>query len=293
MSKKILLSGIVFYFVLLGIPGVGATVETERLIIRDMTGNMPPEKFEKLVSRVDSTLTDVLKFWSAEPRIKELGKIIVEFDHPLQKKVAASFFFYRKENGQRVRVVRVFGGNEYPHQLAHKLTSALFPNPDILVRNMMGEASEMRFGNPLSFPMCGFNKDEWVMALLQVGSYIPLAEMGPDQSDWGKEIVDNVPKAKDRLKQHTCYLEAGSFGEFLIDTYGTEKMKEFYRLSRNKSRPWEEVFGTALEQLEAKWLDAIKLRSRDKMGNISTLVKLWRKNPNIACFSAQDLAEGK
>ena len=293
MSKKILLSGIVFCFVLLGIPGIGATIETERLIIRDITGNIPPEKFEKLVSRVDSTLTEVLKFWSAEPKTKELGKIIVEFDHPLQKKVAASFFFYRKENGQDVRVVRVFGGNEYPHQLAHKLTSALFPNPDILIRNMMGEASEMRFGNPLSFPMCGFNKDEWVMALLQVGSYIPLAEMGPDQSDWGKEIVDNVPKAKDRLKQHTCYLEAGSFGEFLIDTYGTEKMKQFYRLSRIKSRPWEEVFGTALEQLEAKWLEAIKLRSRDKMGNISTLIKLWGKNPNIACFSAQDLAQGK
>jgi hypothetical protein len=293
MSKKILLPGIVFFFVLLGILGIGATVETERLIIRDITGNMPPEKFEKLVSRVDSTLTEVLKFWSAEPRTKELGKIIVEFDHPLQKKVAASFFFYRQENGQKVRVVRVFGGNEYPHQLAHKLTSALFPNPDILIRNMMGEASEMRFGNPLSFPMCGFNKDEWVMALLEVGSYIPLAEMGPEQSDWGKEIVDNVPKAKDRLKQHTCYLEAGSFGEFLIDTYGTEKMKQFYRLSRIKSRPWEEVFGTALEQLEAKWLEAIKLRSRDKMGNISTLIKLWRKNPNIACFSAQDLAQGK
>ena len=292
MSRKILLSGIVFYFVLLGIPGIGATVETERLIIRDITGNMPPEKFKKLASRVDSTLAEVLKFWSAEPRIKELGKIIVEFDHALPK-ASTSIFFWSKEKGQRVRVVRVFGGNEYPHQLAHKLTSALFPNPDILIRNMMGEASEMRFGNPLSFPMCGFNKDEWVMALLQAGSYIPLAEMGQDQSDWGKEIVDNVPKAKDRVKQHTCYLEAGSFGEFLIDTYGTEKMKQFNRLSRNKSRPWEEVFGTALEQLEAKWLEAIKLRARDKMGNIPTLVKLWRKNPSIACFSAQGLTEGK
>jgi hypothetical protein len=36
---------------------------------------------------------------------------------------------------------------------------------------MMGEASEIRFGNPLSFPMCGFNKDEWVMAILQAGSF--------------------------------------------------------------------------------------------------------------------------
>ena len=157
----------------------------------------------------------------------------------------------------------------------------------------MGEASEIRFGNPLSFPMCGFNNDEWVMALLQEGSYIPLAEMGTEQGDWGKEIVNNVPTVKERVKQHTCYLEAGSFGEFLINTYSTEKMKQFYRLSRNKSRPWEEVFGTALEQLEAKWLEAIKLKSRDKKGNTSTLVKLWRKNPTTACFLAQDLAERK
>jgi hypothetical protein len=293
MTRKLLVAGLAFCLVFIGIPRIGATLETERLIIRDTTGKMPPEMFERLCRKVDSTLTEVLKFWSAEPRIKELGKIIVEFDHPLQGKVAASFFILRKESGQEVRVVRVFGGNEYPHQLAHKLTSALFRHPDILVRNMMGEASEMRFGNPLSFPMCGFNKDEWVMALLQVGSFIPLAEMGTEQSDWGKEIVDNVPTVKERVKQHTYYLEAGSFGEFLINTYGIEKMKQFYRLSRNKSRPWEEVFGTTLEQLEAKWLEAIKLRSRDQMGNISTLAKLWKKNPIAACYSAQDLAEGK
>jgi hypothetical protein len=293
MSKKILLSGLVFYFVFLGIPETGATVETERLIFRDITGNMPQERFEKLVSRVDSTLTEVIEFWSAEPGIKEIGKIIVEFDRPLRGNVPASFVVYRKESGKEVRVVKVFGGNEYPHQLAHKLTSAVFRHPDMLVRNMMGEASEMRFGNPLSFPACGFNKDEWVMALLQTGSFVPIAKMGTEQSDWGKEIVDEIPTVKERVKQHTYYLEAGSFGEFLINTYGIEKMKQFYRLSRNKSRPWKEVFGTDLEQLEAKWLEAIKIGSRDKMGNVSTLTKLWNKNPVNACYSAQDLAEGK
>jgi hypothetical protein len=293
MLKTILLSGILFCFVLSGFPQIVATVETERLIIRDITGNIPRKKFEKLVSRVDSTLTLVLKFWSADLRIKESGKIIVEFDHPLQNNTAASYFFFRKENGWNFRVVKVYGGDDYPHQLAHKLTSALFPNPDIMIRNMMGEASEMRFGNPLSFPMCGFNKDEWVMALLQVGSYIPLAEMGSEQSDWGKEIVGNVPVVKDRVKEHTLYLEAGSFGEYLINTYGTGKMKQFYRQSRNKFRPWEEVYGTTLEQLEAKSLESLKSFYRDNRSNISTLVELWRKNPNNACFMAQDLAGGK
>lgn len=292
MTRKLLLSGIVFCFLLLGIPGAGATLETERLIIRDMTGKMSTERFEKLSSKADSTLTEVLRFWSTEPRVKEFGKIIVEFDHALPK-ASTSIFFWSKEKGQRVRVVRVYGGDEHPHLLAHKLTSAVFPNPDKLIRNMMGEASEKRFGNPLSFPMCGFDKDEWVMALLQVGSYIPLPKIGPDHSDWGMEIKNNVPQVKDRAKQHASYLEAGSFGEFLITTYGTGKMKEFNRLSRNKSRPWKQVFGITLEQLEAKWLEAVKLGSRDKEGKISTLAKLVRNDPTAACSSAQNLAGGK
>ncbi len=292
MSKEILLSGIVLCFVLLGIPGAGATVETDRLIIRDITGKMSPETFERFGRKVDSTFTEVLKFWSAEPRIKELGKIVVEFDHPLPK-ANSSIFFWRKDNGRRVRVVRVFGGNEHPCELAHKLTHAVFPSPDKLIRNMMGEASEMRFGNPLSFPMCGFDKDEWVMALLQVGSYISLTKIGPNHGDWGMEIDNNAPKIKDRAKQHASYLEAGSFGDFLITTYGTEKMKTFARLSRNVPRPWQEVFGVALDPLEAKWHEAVRSRFRENEGKISTLVKLLRKNPNAACFSAQDMSEGK
>ena len=292
MLRKILLSGVLVCFVLLSIPRAGTALETERLIIRDITEKMPPERFEKLASKADSTLTEILRFWSAEARVNELGKIIVEYDQPLPK-ASTSIFFWSKEKGQRVRVVRVYGGDDHPHLLAHKLTSAVFPNPDKLIRNMMGEASEKRFGNPLAFPMCGFDKDEWVMALLQVGSYIPLPKIGPDHSDWGMEIKNNVPEVKDRPKQHASYLEAGSFGEFLITTYGTEKMKQFNRLSRNKSRPWKEVFGLALEGMEAKWLEAVKLGSRDKEGKISTLVTLVRSDPNTACFSAQNLAEGK
>jgi hypothetical protein len=292
MAGKLLLTGMAFCLVLISIPGVGETVETERLIIRDITGNISSERFEKLVNKVDSTLTKILQFWSTEPRIKQFGKIIVEFDHPLPK-ASSSIFFWRKENGQNVRVVRVFGGDEYPHLLAHKLTSAVFPNPDKLIRNMMGEASEIRFGNPLSFPMCGFDKDYWVIALSQAGSYIPLTKIGPDHSDWGMEIDNNVPKVKDRAKQHASYVEAGSFGEFLINMYGIEKMKQFNLLSRNKPRPWKEVFGIALEQLEAKWLEAVRLRSREKEENISTLVKLLKDNPNTACFSAQDMYKRK
>ncbi|MCX5815120.1 MAG: hypothetical protein NTX75_02610 [Proteobacteria bacterium] len=292
MAKKLLVTGIVFCLVSIGIQAAGATFETERLVIRDITGNISSERFEKLVNKVDSTLTKILQFWATEPRIKQFGKIIVEFDNS-DPKANYSFFFFRKENGQRVRVVRVSGGDEYPHHLAHKLTSAVFPNPDKLIRNMMGEASEIRFGNPLSFPMCGFDNDCWVIALSRAGSYIPLSKIGTNHSDWGMEIDNNVPKVKDRAKQHASYLEAGSFGEFLINTYGIEKMKQFNLLSRNKPRPWEEVFGIALEQLEAKWLEALRLRSREKEEKISTLVKLLKDNPNTACSSAQDLTKEK
>ena len=57
---------------------ISATVETERLIFRDNTGSMSPEVFERLCRKVDSTLTEVLKFWSAEPRIKgtTLGDVV-------------------------------------------------------------------------------------------------------------------------------------------------------------------------------------------------------------------------
>ena len=34
-----------------------ATFETERLVIRDITGDLPSKKFEKIVDKVDSTLT--------------------------------------------------------------------------------------------------------------------------------------------------------------------------------------------------------------------------------------------
>jgi hypothetical protein len=107
------------------------------------------------------------------------------------------------------------------------------------------------------------------------------------------EIQNNVPKVKDRAKQHASYLEAGSFGEFLINTYGIEKMKQFNLLSRNKPRPWKEVFEIALEQLEGKWLEILRLRSREKEEKISALIKLLKDNSNTACFSAQNLTKEK
>jgi hypothetical protein len=293
MIKKFLLPVIIVCFTLISISGAASTiVETENLIIRDITENLSQETLEKFARKADSTFVEVLKFWSADSHITEWGKIIVEFDRPLAKD-NGSLFFGRKEGGIKVRVVKVFGGNENPRLLAHKLTSALFPNPDKLIRNMMGEAAEKRFGNPLSFPMCGFDKDQWVMALQNEGLYIPLSNIGSEHGDWGMEIINNVPDVKDRPKQHASYLEAGSYGEFLISTYGIDKMKLFHKISFNVSRPWQQVYGVTLEQLEEKWLETLKLKSKGKESQISTLSMLLRSNPATACYSAQNIEEKK
>jgi len=107
------------------------------------------------------------------------------------------------------------------------------------------------------------------------------------------EIHNNVPVVKDRSRQHASYVEAGSFGDFLINTYGIEQMKLFNQLSRKKSRPWEEVFDLSLEQLEAKWLEAVRSRSQGKEKEVAILIRLLKDDPNRACFSAQDLAREK
>ena len=62
--------------------------------------------------------------------------------------------------------------------MVHKLTHALFPTEDKLIRNMMGIPTELRFGNPCSFPMCGYDPDAWVTAIRRTGSYIPLDGLG-------------------------------------------------------------------------------------------------------------------
>ena len=151
----------------------------------------------------------------------------------------------------------------------------------------------MLFGNPLSFPLCGFKTDEWVLAFQQAGSYIPLTMIGPDHSDWGMEIHDGKPQVRDRVKQQTSYAEAGSFGAFLVNIYGAEKMKQFNQLSRNTARPWKKVYGSSLDDLEARWLEALKSRAPEKQGSISQLVQLLKNNPTGACFEAQNTAPKK
>ena len=95
----------------------------------------------------------------------------------------------------------------------------------------MGIPSEIRFGNMESFPMCGLNIDDWVLALRDAGAYRPLSELKPEHEPWGHTMGPHgLLVVTDERRQQISYAEAGSFGAYLLRSYGTSKMKSFYRL---------------------------------------------------------------
>lgn len=294
MSRIPFQIGMVFLFAVVVIGDVQGSgpVETSNLIVRDLTANMSPEKLNAFAVRAESTLSQVLEFWAAKAGLDQYGKIHIEVEKALPKS-SSSVYFMKKEKGKQVRVVRVYGSEDNPHQLAHKLTHAVFPHSDKLIRNMMGIPSEVRFGNPVSFPQCCFSDDEWVMAMIEAKTYVPLTELGPDHLDWGMEIHEGVPRVKDRARQHAMYVVSGSFGEYMVRTFGTDKVKEFYRSSKQEKRPWKEAFGVLLKQLETGWLEDVKSRYRGDEPSISALSKLIKEDPAAACNRAQDMGGKK
>ena len=138
--------------------------------------------------------------------------------------------------------------------------------------------------------MCGFSSDEWVLALLETKSYIPLNELGPDHESWGmKDAGGGKLSIFDKVKQHKAYAETGSFGNYLFKTYGIDKIKRLQRLSQEKDRPWQEVFGISLQELESNWLKHLRTNGETKKENVSMVLKLFEKDPGTACAAAQKL----
>jgi hypothetical protein len=97
----------------------------------------------------------------------------------------------------------------------------------------------------------------------------------------------------DKAKQHKTYTEAGSFGNYLFQTYGIKKIKLFDRLSHEKDRPWQEAFGISLQELEANWLKALKANEETREENVSIVSKLFEKNSGTACAESQKLVMAK
>ena len=270
-----------------------ASVETLHLIVSDATGKSSHDQLKILADQAQAMLERILAFWSADSGIDRFGKIRVVFDVP-RRDVYSSVFYWENKDGDRLRIVRVFRSEGSPQMMAHKLTSAVFPQKDKLIRNMMGILSEAHVGNPLSFPMGGFSADDWVLALLKTNSYIPLNELGPDHASWGMQDAGGGKLSiLDKAKQHKAYAEAGSFGNYLFQTYGINKIKQFHRLSHEKERPSQDVFGISMQELEAQWLKALMANEKAREKNVLIVAKLLERNPGTACAEAQKLVTSK
>ncbi len=263
----------------------GHAWETDTFIVTDLTGHLSQERQRTLTRQAQTQLDQVLRFYDERSGVEQSGKIHLEFDQP-RKGIYATVFLMEPRGRGRARVVRVFGVEKEPQQLAHKLTHASFPSPDKLIRNMMGIPMEMRYGNPLSFPMCGYHAADWVAAFRQNKAYIPLAELGPEHEQWGMTTENGVPVTRNRARQHIMYAESAAFGDYLLQTHGAERMKRFWRESKGGKRPWEGVFGSSLTQLEAVWLADLVARKSDEK-TVGMLRGLFERNPREACTQAQ------
>ncbi len=263
-----------------------AGIETAHLIFEDVDRQLSAEQLQQFSSDTEGTFTKLVDFWGLGGRVEQGGKIAVKL-YQQRGRAAFSVFGFEKTPEGRRRVVSVYGIKK-PKEMVHKLTHALFPTGDKLIRNMIGIPMEKRFGNPLSFPMCGFNADSWVLALKRTGSYVPIKDLKEEHEDWGMSFKGNTPVVSDRERQHASYNEAGSFGQFLLKKYGTEKVKAFYRMSMRQKRPWREVFGVDLASLEEDWLKSLDEYGRALPDQVDFLANLWKQNPREACFEAND-----
>lgn len=296
MSRRVFTALALLAGLLIALPlqASSAIVETQHLIVSDASGTLSNDQLKRLADEAQEMLERVLAFWSADARTAQFGKIKVVFDEPRRGITYSSVFYWDKSGSPPMRVVRVFGYEKSPQMMAHKLTSAVFPQKDKLIRNMMGIPTEAQVGNPLTFPGCGFSSDDWVLAFLKTKSFLPLNQLGPDHESWGmRDAGSGNLSVFDRAKQSKCYAEAGSFGNYLILTYGINKMKQFHHLSGRQERPWEDVFGMTMQELEANWLKSLQADEKTRDENASTLSKLFERDTNAACSMAQQLVSGK
>lgn len=284
-------SGIRFAVIFLGLLSAGtgvcaANVETAHLIVDDFQGQLSVVKLESIAADAEAAFVKASAFWDVPER--KGGKIVLELHREHAGYSFAVFQIESTEEGKR-SVVRLYGV-ENPKEMVHKLTHAIFPTEDKLIRNMIGIPTEARFGNPRSFPMCGYDVDSWTAAIRRSGSYIPLKELGEKHEAWGMTFKGKTPTVSDRKRQHASYAEAGSFGTFLLDRYGVGKVKAFYRASKDQSRPWREVFGRDLVELEAEWLQSLETPGKVSEERVNFVEGLWTKNPKTACYRAEETA---
>ena len=269
---------------------LGAGIETQHLFVSAAAGVETGPKLETFAANTQALFQRILEFWSIDADIERQGKVRVILDLP-KNNASSSIFYWSSEGAESVRNVRVFGSPASPQMLAHKLTSALFPQKDKLLRNMMGVLTEQQLGNGATFPMCGFSTDTWVLAFLRAGIYLPLAELGADHEAWGMSYTGGGKvQVLDRAKQHRAYAEAGSFAQYLHQTYSLDALLKLQKLSQSRERPMREVFGLSLQELEKQWLDYLKGKASASQEEVDTLARLFVANSARACFEAHKVA---
>lgn len=271
-------------------------LETEHLSVQDTTGALGEARLSAFAARVEASLAAVLELWRLDAQAPSQGKIRVLYDEPLRGQCTATFFQPGGLASGKPRSVRVFGCAEAPLMLAHKLTSALMPQPDKLLRNMLGALSEERVGDPASFPACGQDADDWVRAAGRSGMRIPLAELGPDHESWGMRDEGNGRlRPSDRQRQQRAYAEAASFANYLAATYGLDALLRLQRLSHSSgARPWREALGADLDELEARWLESLREGSTGREEQVGRLVRILNAGPGDPCERARRAAgEGR
>lgn len=271
------------------------SLETQDLVVSDPSGQMTDERLKVLASQAQETLDQVLALWEVDSGSSRFGKIRVNFEVPRGHDYYTSVFVVASDGagGRRARVVMVYGFEKDPMTMAHKLTSAVFPHPDKLVRNMMGVPVEERIGNRMSFPGCGLSSDDWALAFLRANELLPISDLGSDHASWGHQISpDGIPRVVDRIKQTKGYVQAGSFGRYLLQQYGFTKLKQFYRLSLQGGRPWKAVFGKEVAALDREWRDALKAQEASRGKNADIVWGMFKQNPNQACTLVQDHVAG-
>ncbi len=270
---------------------IGGTVETRHLLASDAKGGLSDGQLTALATDAERTLAAVLDYWSVDAGLDRFDRIRVIFDSPRQGDYT-SVFFWRSEGRRRYRTVLVLGFEEPRQMLAHKLSSAVLLQRDKLIRNMLGILTEIKLGNPATFPMCGFDVDDWAGLFLADNTAIPLADLGPDDQSWGMgEGRDGRIVVHDRKRQHMAYAEAGSFAAFLERRYGREKLKALHQAaSGGAARLWREVFGADLPELEVAWRLATIEHFKARPEQAAALTTLVAADPTTACTVARQLA---
>jgi hypothetical protein len=162
--------------------------------------------------------------------------------------------------------------------IAHELTHVYFPNGNRFLAEGLAVYMQAKIGGNPAFPNFGKPLHEMTRALLaaMVGQFAAedlaslaklrltdldkIATPSPLRLRIGRELYDNNP-----VGQAHIYPLVGSFVQFLMDTYGTDRFRALFTMTplvpfeRDAGSPdrWIAVYRHSLGDLEAQWKSLI------------------------------------